>query len=271
MPIVNLKNKVTLSYSIFENKDSDRRLVMIPGLSGDTISFGNIVTRFKRFCTVVVVDPRGVGRTVIPAGEKASVENMAEDIALLVDHLGYRKADFLGHSMGGYIAQELAVEYSERVNSIILSCTSAGMNEISKKALSEICEQRVEGKLSDREFNEKFLRNFTSPIICDDDFILQTMLDFIDQNPYAQTIEGFVAQVSACKEFNFSKKIADIDTPTLIIAGELDKVATLEDAFYLKNNIKNSKLKMISGVYHMPYMENSTEYAENVINFLKNR
>jgi len=72
---------------------------------------------------VVTLDNRGTGRSSVPEGDY-SIRTMGDDVAGLLDYLGMSKAHILGESMGGMIAQEPAINHSEKVSSLILSCTT---------------------------------------------------------------------------------------------------------------------------------------------------
>ena len=99
-------------------------LLLIAGLGSDSSSWGGTVPKLSACFKVITFDNRGVGRSEVPEGGY-TVGQMAEDVVRLLDHLNIKKAHILGHSMGGYIAQEIAIGHPERVERLILASTAS--------------------------------------------------------------------------------------------------------------------------------------------------
>ncbi|MCK4963645.1 MAG: alpha/beta fold hydrolase, partial [Dehalococcoidia bacterium] len=100
-------------------------LLLIMGLGSDLTSWIFQIPEFSKKYQVIAFDNRGVGRTDAP-DVPYSTAMMADDTTGLLDALGIEKAHVLGLSMGGFIAQELAVKYPQRVKSLVLAATAAG-------------------------------------------------------------------------------------------------------------------------------------------------
>jgi len=90
-------------------------LLLIAGLASDSQSWQPIIGELTSRCQVITVDNRGVGRTS-PLDVETSVHTMATDCIALVKHLGLKSLNILGHSMGGFVAQECAIHYPEYVD-----------------------------------------------------------------------------------------------------------------------------------------------------------
>ncbi|MCF7791301.1 MAG: alpha/beta hydrolase [Victivallales bacterium] len=267
MPHAVLKNNISMYYDISYKSGNSEYLFLIPGLTSNSLAFSYIIPRLYRTFNVISVDNRGVGRTIY-GKMNFSIEDMAEDIIMLMDYLEIERADFLGHSMGGYIAQVIAASYPHRIRKMVLSCSSTGLSVAGKKILQNLYNDRSSGKISFREFNRIILKYFTSPLIYEDDFMREAMLDFMDNNPYKQLIDGFKSQVEACKNFNMGNKLGRIKTETLVITGEIDSIATIDDAIELNSGIEDSALKVLKGAGHLPYIEKTSEYVDTVLEFL---
>jgi len=127
MPSVRINN-IDCYYEI-HGKGSP--LILIAGLASDSQSWKPILGGLAEYFKVVIFDNRGIGRTQYPR-DSFRISALALDTVCLLDALAIKKADILGHSMGGYIAQEIAIEYPERVNRLILASTCAATSRKNK-------------------------------------------------------------------------------------------------------------------------------------------
>lgn len=110
----------------YEMQGEGAPLVLIMGWTASSESWDpQLVEELSRFYTVIVFDNRGTGRSDKPDLEY-SIEMMTDDVAGLLEAINIQKAHVLGFSMGGMIAQELALRYPEKVSSLILCGTSCG-------------------------------------------------------------------------------------------------------------------------------------------------
>ena len=100
-------------------------LVLIRGFGSNADHWYCQVPAFSAHYSVVVFDNRGIGRSDIP-DSPFTISTMADDTVGLMDFLGFRRAHILGISMGGMIAQGIALKHGQRVNGLILSCTHCG-------------------------------------------------------------------------------------------------------------------------------------------------
>ena len=265
MPIADL-NDIKMYYEIV-GESCHVPLIMVPGLRGDSLSFGNIVPQLKRYSQLIMLDNRGAGRTLVN-GESFTTDQMAGDIISLMDYLDIGKANILGHSMGGFIVQKLASGYQDRVNKIILSCCSPLLTEKSREILTELYEERKSFQITHREFNKRMLKFFSAPLIYESDFMCEAMLDFMEEYPYKQSFENFKKQLDACVNHNGTEDLKKISSKTLVLGGDLDTVAGIKDINKLVAGINRSELKMIEGVGHLPFVEDSKKFVKIVVDFL---
>jgi 3-oxoadipate enol-lactonase len=100
-------------------------LVLIQGMGLDRQGWGPVLGRLRRHFRLVLVDNRGFGQSDRPAGS-FGVADMAGDVVAVLDAAGIRRAHVLGASLGGMVAQELAIRHPERVDGLILACTTPG-------------------------------------------------------------------------------------------------------------------------------------------------
>lgn len=109
----------------WEEYGSGRPVLLIIGLSFTHEMWYRVVPRLASEYRVIVFDNRGVGQSDVPRGPYR-ISQMARDAVAVLDAAGVRSAQIVGASMGGMIAQELALCYPERVSSLMLGCTSHG-------------------------------------------------------------------------------------------------------------------------------------------------
>lgn len=100
-------------------------LVLIQGMGFDRLGWEPVLPKLRRRFRLVLVDNRGFGRSDRSAGS-FGVADMAGDIIAVLDHAGVRKAHVMGASLGGLVAQELAITHPERVDGLVLVCTAPG-------------------------------------------------------------------------------------------------------------------------------------------------
>src|SRR3990167_4957000 len=137
MPIAKLKNNVEMYYEMHGYKEP---LVLINGLKSDHTGWMPMLDNLKKRFQVILLDNRAIGQTK-DDGKAFTVEDMAFDVVLLMEHLKIDLAYIAGHSMGGAIAQVLAHRYPEKVKKIFLCNTFIKFNE----AFSEVLELYKQG------------------------------------------------------------------------------------------------------------------------------
>ena len=138
MPIAKV-NGININYMVAGQGEP---LVMIAGFSADQSLWKSQLPAFKKQFQMVIFDNRGVGKSDKPQGPY-SPKMMSEDTIKLMDYLNIKKAHILGHSMGGLIAQEIAINYPERVMKLILASTWAYQDNDANgvtSAMLEACE-----------------------------------------------------------------------------------------------------------------------------------
>ena len=195
---------------------------------------------------------------------------MAEDTLGLMNHLGIEKAHILGVSMGGMIAQELAINHPERVNKLILGCTFSKMDETSgfspeiskeleiysKSSHDNESRQRLAISIIDSSFNKGASRMLLLPI----------MKVAIKSSP----LNGFGEQLDALLAHDAMDRLGRITASTLVIVGTEDRVIKPASSDVIANLVPKSKLIKLKGGSHAFSGEMSNEFNNTVMDFLRN-
>jgi 3-oxoadipate enol-lactonase len=226
---------------------------------------------FKKHYKVIVFDNRGIGKTDKPL-EPYSIATMAEDTIGLMDHLGIDRAHVLGMSLGGAVAQQIAINYPQRVDKLVLVCSSSGAEDESHvhpemldalgiKAdsrevdLRSVDFRKVMRTIVSLSFNKSLYRMFILPL---------AGLWFRRFN-----VEDFLEQLEAVIGYSALDRLHQIEAQTLIFTGAEDRIVNPHSSEVLASLIRNSRLVKVKGGSHAFFMEMPNRFNKEVLNFLK--
>ncbi|MDD4183711.1 MAG: alpha/beta hydrolase, partial [Candidatus Omnitrophica bacterium] len=243
-------NDISLYYKVYGN---GAPFLLIGGLGSDSSSWLGVVKEFSSYFQTIIFDNRGCGRS--SAGGKSTMTEMAKDAIALLDFLKIEKAHILGHSMGGYIAQELAINYPNRVNKLILESTAPVSSKRNNTLLKDIYSQLEKEGHSEAWFKRWIEWLFSPELIADNSFVEMFIKNSIEY-PYRQKADGFKSQIEAIASFDVCDKISAIKAKTLILEGKNDILITPEEVKALAKNIHGSTVKLLDGVAHCIHIEN---------------
>jgi len=200
----------------YEVQGQGEWLVLIAGLGVDSSVFRHYAAELSRFYRVLVFDNRGVGRSSKPDAAY-SIPMMAQDTVSLMDAIGVEQAHIIGISLGGRIAMELALEYPQRVASLILVATSPS----AQRGITPVA------KLTKR------VRSLGR-----------------HQQPYF----AFRRQLAASSGYDCTSRLGEITAPTLIMYGRSDQMATREQAEEMQSHLANCELAGFDGGHMFVFM-----------------
>jgi pimeloyl-ACP methyl ester carboxylesterase len=207
-------------------------------------------------------DNRGVGRTTpLPEGRLLAT-TMADDAAALLRTLEVRSAHVVGFSMGGAIAQELALRHPELVRSLVLMSTYARPDALWRSQLN-FWRWLVEVAPSERTFFEGFFTWVYTPRAHADgtvDQLVEEALAF----PYKQSVGAFQAQVDVCLAHDTVDRLPGITAPTLVLSGELDIILPPRFGRSVAAGIPTARFEVMGGEAHQPSQEVPEEFNARV-------
>ena len=170
--------------------------------------------------------------------------------------------------MGGYIAQELAINHPDKVNGLILGCTSCGgrraviMSEERMEKFTAnkgLTPEQILRKDMDLYFSDRFIRDHPERI---EEFVNISLL-------YYQPADAFFRQLNACLKHDTVDRVSQISSPTLIVTGDDDYLVPSENSLILKELIPEADLELLAGCRHCFFMEESEKFNRSVVRFLR--
>ncbi len=258
MPIATV-NGIKINYKV---EGQGEPLVMIMGFTSPRSAWSSQVPFFKKFFRVITFDNRGVGKSDKPAGPYTT-RMMADDAAKLMEYLSIKQARVLGASMGGMIAQELAINYPEKITKLVLACTYCCKDGVSGDAP----EQKELINLPPRKMQAAMAR-----LACNkpmNKFILGNMAAIMSFLMGSAANAGIEGQAAACASHNTLDRLPSITSPTLVIVGTGDRIISPVSSEVIAKAIPGSTLVKIEGGSHMFFMENKKEFNQKAYEFLK--
>jgi pimeloyl-ACP methyl ester carboxylesterase len=258
MPLDRL-NDINISYQV---EGQGEPLVMIMGFTAGRIGWMPQIRFFKKYYRVITFDNRGAGKSDKPPGPY-STRMMADDTVKLMDLLGIEKAHIMGLSMGGMIAQELAINYPQRVMKLVLACTYARQDETSGDTLEQakflqLTPEKKVSAMIGLAFNKPLYR-FTFGLLA------RVQTRFRE----ASGRVGIEEQSEACLKHNTLERLSSITAPTLVIVGTGDRIIKPVSSEVIAGKIPNAKLVKVEGASHYFSFEMKNVFNWEVFNFLK--
>jgi pimeloyl-ACP methyl ester carboxylesterase len=251
----------------FEIHGSGPPLVLIMGLRRNAEWWYRQVPELSKHFTIIAFDNRGAGRSDKPEMDY-SIRLFADDTAELMNFLRITRAHVLGISMGGYIAQELAINHPDKVNGLVLGCTGCGgrravlmSEERIEKFLANkgLTPEQILRKDMDLYFSDRFVREHPERI---EEFVEISFL-------YYQPADAFFRQFNACLNHDTVDRIGEISSPTLIMTGDDDPLVPFENSLILKELMPQADLELLAGCRHAFFMQESEKFNRSVIRFFQ--
>ena len=189
---------------------------------------------------------------------------MADDTVSLMDLLEIEKTHIMGVSMGGMIAQELAINYPQRVMKLVLACTYACQDETSgdtpeQAKLLQLTLEKMPSAMISLAFNKPLYR-FTFGLLA------RIQTKFMG----ASGRVGIAEQSEACRKHDTLERLPLITAPTLVIVGTKDRIINPISSEVIAGKIPNAKLVKVEGGSHTLFLEMKNVFNREVLNFLKN-
>jgi 3-oxoadipate enol-lactonase len=229
-------------------------MLLIQGMSGNHLSWGEpFLTELEREFDVVAYDHRGVGHSS-RVTDPFTIVDLAEDAAALLDALGWETAHVVGISMGGMVAQELALRHPQRIQTLTLGATYSG-GEGSALASSEVFSKLAEAMMSgdrERAIATSYEVNI-SPGYGADKSAYATFYEMATALP--TPVPVIMLQAQAVQAHDTLARLGKISAPTLVIHGTADEMLPYSNAVLIASRIPDAHLEALEDVGHMFWWE----------------
>ena len=251
----------------YEIHGEGKPLLLIMGLGGHILDWGWVLPeKLAEGRQVILFDNRGSGRSDQPEGPYSTMQ-MANDTASLMDAIGIERADIFGVSMGGMIAQQMALDYPHRVDKLILGSTSAGgdLQVLPPPEIQAYLEPRLDLTLHEALW-------WSAPAGFPQEFI-EANPEIIERKiqanlAYPSELHAYEAQLAAYKSHDVYARLSSIQSPTLVLTGDADVLIPPENSHMLEKNIPDAQLREIEGAGHLFWISHPNETFSALVDFL---
>lgn len=243
MPIF-VHNDVAINYQI---TGAGPRVLFFNGSGATLATSAPLINALSKTCEVLAHDQRGLGKTSIPEGPYTMAQYAADGAALL-DHVGWKACAVVGISFGGMVAQEFAVTWPERVERLVLLCTSAGGDAGSSYPLHELAslsptERAAKALLiSDRRYTPEWLAEH--PVDAEIARMRHEQA-LLPKDP--DVARGERLQLQARLGHNVADRLSRITCPTFVTAGRYDDLAPVVNSEEIVKRLPDATLSVYEG------------------------
>ena len=265
MPTIRVRG-VNLYY---ESHGSGEPLLMIMGLGGSALAWEPaLIAGLAQSFRPIVYDNRGTGRSDKP-NEEYSIEGLADDAAALLDALGIARAHIFGVSMGGMVAQEFALHYPARVQTLTLGCTTAGgRNAVPAPKESMAILTAPRNGLSDADLIRRaWPLNYTPAYIQSHRAELEQ--EIVRVLAYPTPAFAYKRQLDATFKFKTYDRLPEINAPTLVISGADDPLMPARNSEIIAGRIPGAQVRLIPNASHLFFNQEREVFVAALVSFLK--
>src|SRR3984893_9575675 len=241
-------------------------VVLIMGWGGDHTAWAFQIPALSAEFDVVALDNRGAGQSDAP-DRRFTLADMADDVVGLMDELGVRTAHICGSSMGGMIAQELALRHPERVLTLQLHCTTAGVDGYGRLVLDNFL--RVKARGDTKEFVHFSLTwLLTRKTFAENPGFIEAWVQARLEFPFKTSLVGLSRQGEAIRGHDTRTRLSSLRVPTLITTGTEDILVPPSASDELHRLIPGSEIRRIPDAAHMHFIEQASTFNEICLEFL---
>lgn len=224
-------------------------LICVHGVGSYKEAWQGVVDRLKNDFTVLTFDLRGHGASTRIKG-RYEIDEFVGDVIALADHVGFETFSLAGFSLGGLIAQKLALTNPQRVEKLVLLSTVAGRTQEEKDRVAARLAALMVGERGShydaslsRWLTEEFQKSNPDKIA------------ILRERNAENDPECYAAAYRVLAETDFGEELSKIDVPTLVATGEDDSGSNPRMATFIHNRIRNSQLKIFPGLRHSILIE----------------
>ncbi len=265
MPKTTSHDGLNIDYDV---QGSGPALLLIAGLSADRGLWGYTRDTLNSSFTTIAFDNRDAGQSDL-AQSKYGYADLAKDALSVLDAAGFEKVHVLGHSMGGVIAQELAIMQPDRVLSLIIA-NSYAQNDVHTTEHVKLASALRKNIDEDHTFLSAMYFYGLGRGTLTQMPLSAVAQSVLDAGPM-QNRDGFQRQCDVLLTTDTVDRLPQISAPTLVLHSPDDKFFTKEQSETIAAALSGSKILEISGTGHCPMIENPPAFLEAVTDFVTSK
>jgi pimeloyl-ACP methyl ester carboxylesterase len=241
-------------------------LLMIAGFASDNVSWAPVTTPLAKSRRLIMPDNRASGQT-LAAGAPVSLHHYAEDCLALVDRLGLKTVDVLGHSMGGVIAMELAATWPGRVRKLVLAATAPSISAHSRDVIRSLTALREAGA-PEADWTRNFFTWLFQPAFFEDARAVDAAVGMAMGYPHRQSPADMRRQCDAMEGIDLRERLSSITADALVMAGGKDLLFPLDqvEAAFAKTPFR---VEVVRNAAHSIHWDDPARFATAVLDFLE--
>jgi 3-oxoadipate enol-lactonase len=240
-------------------------LLCVTGLAMDTLGWLPQLAAFSARHRTVIFDNRDVGRSSMADGAY-EIRDMAQDALALADGLELESFHLLGVSMGGAIAQEMALAAPDRVRTLTLAVTFPAGNAYARK-LAETWGSRVQNMTREQRIDELLLFTMSEQWF-EDAGTVEWLRGVMLEHPHPQPAEAFARQIGAASRHACGERLGTLEMPVHVIGAERDILVPVWKSHEVAELIPGAKLTILEGAHHGLTLERAEEFNAAVLDFI---
>jgi pimeloyl-ACP methyl ester carboxylesterase len=241
-------------------------LLLVMGLGYDRHGWGAVAGLLEQGFRTVRLDNRGVGASDVPRGPY-TVAQLAEDAVAVLDAAEVGRAHVLGVSLGGMIAQELAIAHPARVDRLVLACTAPGGVEAYPFPAAGVQAFARFPSLPLEEGTLLLIKTALAPATVESrpELVAELHRYRLSHPP---PLDGWLAQLAAGSSFAAGDRLEAIEAPTLVLTGDADNIVDHRNSELLAGRIRDARLERFPDGGHLFFWEQPEAFAAAVRDFL---
>lgn len=240
-------------------------VILIHGLAGDCHGWFPLVESLRRRYRVIAFDNRGAGGST-QLDEPVTMADLAGDTFGLMDHLGIERAHVVGRSMGGAVAQVMALQRPARVRSLVLCASFAKLDPLGRRVLT-VMREVLEWRRSWADHARHAVHYFVSARFFNEHPDAVGLIERLIGGE-SRLMAAYSHQNRACLAHDTVEDLPRIHQPTLVLAGEVDPVASLTATRELSEGLPNSETVVFEEASHFFLMEQPERFERLVTAWL---
>jgi 3-oxoadipate enol-lactonase len=236
-------------------------VLLVQGLGYPRWGWEPVLERLVPEFRVVSFDNRGIGESEVPPGPY-TVPQLAADAVAVLDAAGLERAHVVGASLGGMIGQQVAIAYPERVEKLVLACTTPGGPSAYPMPEQTVLLFAEAMSLPAEEAMRRFVEN---SVAVHGELVELLVARRLASPPDAS---GWSAQAAAGMGWDADGRLGEIRAPTLVLHGTADNVVDYRNAELLAERIPNARVALFPGAGHLFFWEQPDEFSRLLREFL---